>query len=629
MSTKYILPLAVVGSVVALVAWASATPDSIGRTPTTAATDADATIRALDDWFEARWADTRIDPPQPADELQILRRLSLSLVGSVPSLQEIREFEADGAPRRLDRWVERLLQDERFGTYFGERLARSIVGVETGPFLIYRRDRFVDWLAEQLQQDQPWSGIAREIMSGQGLWTGKPQTNFITVAIANDMLDRNKLAGRSVRAFLGQRIDCAQCHDHPFDDWKQTDFEGLAAFYSQATFNIAGIRDQNSFLFELSEPPVRKGRITAAGRAAFRREGHKLEAAVAVTEVIPREAWILADGPGPAAQKLQEEEEEKESDGLAGEKSLKPRFVLRATESGTFTVHDYQFEHAFEDLTTLEPRLVDPSVPFHPEWLPEEGTRRERLAAWTTHAENQRFGRAISNRVWGLLFGRPFHAPVDDLPDPGDTGTEVLDILASDFRSHDDSIKRLIRVIAASRVYQATSAAHVGSPGDLANLEAEWAVFPIVRLRPEQVIGSMLQASHVRTINQNSHLFVRTVRFLNEIDFVREYGDPGENELNMDSVTIPQALLLMNGNLTRERTKTDPFNAPGRILALSPSDEAVIENCFLTCLTRRPTAEERAWFLSQFEGATNGQRAAITQDLYWSLFNCDEFSWNH
>ncbi|MFK7819163.1 MAG: DUF1549 domain-containing protein, partial [Planctomycetaceae bacterium] len=561
---------------------------------------------------------------------QILRRLSLTLHGTVPSLEEIRQFEADTNPDKIERWTERMLSDERFGPYFAERLARTMVGVEQGPFLIYRRDRFVDWLGDELQADRPWSEIAEQTISGRGLWTGSPQTNFVSVAVANDELDVNKLAGRTTRAFLGQRIDCAQCHDHPFDDWLQTDFEGLAAFYSEATFNIAGIRDQRSFLFNIDVKPPDEGEVPPALRGAIGRNNKGLADEATVINVRPENLWVLADGTMPEPSDEEEQivvEEDAEDDGAI---DFRPRYVVRKTADDKYAVHDFEFEHAFVDPHSTDLKVIDPNPPFNPEWVPETGTRRQKLAAWVTNDKNERFGRAITNRVWGLMFGQPYFDPVDDLPDPGDSGTVVLDILARDFRDNNDSIHRLIRTIVSTDAFQAASTTgELSSPADYENMKAEFAVFPLARLRPEQVIGSMLQASNVRTVNQNSHLFVRIQRYFGEINFVNEYGDLGDDELTEGSGTIPQALLRMNGEMTREQTKVDAFTTPRRILAMSGSNQAVIENCFLACLTRRPTEDELNHFLAQFKEANNRERDLITEDLYWSLFNSDEFSWNH
>ncbi|HVW02586.1 MAG TPA: hypothetical protein VHB77_19675, partial [Planctomycetaceae bacterium] len=160
-------------------------------------------------------------------------------------------------------------------------------------------------------------------------------------------------------------------------------------------------------------------------------------------------------------------------------------------------------------------------------------------------------------------------------------------------------------------------------------LKERWGVFPLVRLRPEQMIGAILQSTSPSTIDQNSHLFVRTVRFFRENDFVKEYGDLGEDELQDRPGTIPQALLRMNGNLIKELTKSNPFGTTGRISGLAANDENAVEVAFLVCVTRRPNPEETAVFSEQLKGSRGPQREEAVEDLLWSLFNSPEFCWNH
>jgi hypothetical protein len=347
----FCLPAIVILAVGAVVAWAArspvdwrtidplaathhgANPVPRGQNPAGVrnAPDIDQAVAAVDHYFEQSWQGAGVKPAPRANDLQILRRLSLALCGTIPSLEEIREFESDAAPGRLDRWTVHLLADNRFADYFAERLARGFVGTEMGQAIIFRRDRFVDWLRQQLSQNTPYDEIARRVISETGLWTDHPASNYITAAMADGELDENKLAGRTARAFLGQRIDCAQCHDHPFAEWKQVQFQGLAALFGQTHSSIVGVEDKAKMKYEV------------------------------------------------------------------------------------------------EDRKTLKKHVVEPAVPFHPEWLPPTGTRRERLAAWVTHPENRRFERATVNRVWGLLFGKPFRSPVDDLPDPPADGHQDVD----------------------------------------------------------------------------------------------------------------------------------------------------------------------------------------------------------
>ncbi|MEZ6039101.1 MAG: DUF1549 domain-containing protein [Planctomycetaceae bacterium] len=535
-------------------------------------------------WLRRRWQAEQLALPQPASDLTILRRLSLALHGTIPSLEEIRAFESDDQPQRMERWVDKLLRDNRYANYFSERLARSLVGVEGGPFIVFRRDQLTDWLGRHLQADTPWPDLSRQMIAAEGLWTDRPQTNFITVArIEDEGLDVNKLAGRTVRTFLGQRIDCAQCHDHPFDErWSQSDFEGLAAWFASARLTLGGVTDS---------PPA-------------------------------------------------------DSEPL----------VYRIPEPG-------QPEE--------EGRIVEPVVPFHEEWLPDEGSPRERLAAWVTDPGNRRFERAIANRIWGLMFGKPWHDPVDDLPHPSDEhadgsaiDADLLDVLGQEFRKNGGTIGNLIRIIALSDAFRASSASNSDSPAAYDHEVEQWAVFPLIRLRPEQVIGSLFQANSVSTVDQNSHVFIRLIRFANENDFIKEYGDLGDDELLQQVGTIPQSLLRMNGRFTREFTKADGFSSAAQVIRFSKDDQAIIENCFLTCLTRRPTEEEAAYFVEksglnlaelpesgsrdsndkdnrqdepadresidrQDESQRTQQRHETIGDLFWILFNSPEFSWNH
>ncbi len=509
-----------------------------------------------------------VSPAPRADDLTILRRLSLALHGTIPSLEEIRRFEADDRPDRLQRWTAALLEDPRFSDYFAERLARAYVGVEQGQFLLFRRDRFLAWLSGQLRNHRPYDAMMSDMLAARGVWTGAGEVNFLTAAHANGEFDANKLAARTARALLGQRLDCAQCHNHPFDHWRQSQFEGLAAYFGQLDVSIAGVNDQR-----------------------------------------------------------------------------KRQFTVLAADGET-------------------QRTVEPAAPFDAEWLPPHGSRREQLAAWVTHPDNRRFDRAIANRVWGLLFGRPFayrlrlaaatdtsgawiERAVDDLPDPDDprfgTQLEVLDILGRDFRAHDCDLRRLILVIAGSEAFQLAS---THPDLDVAQfdrlpeaerdrlrerslqIEARWGVFPLVRLRPEQVIGAMLQASHVATIDQNSHLFVRAQRFFRERDFVDDFGDPGADELEDRTGTIQQALLRMNGDFAQELSEDKPFAAPGQIRQFSSTPERQLENIFLSSLSRRPTEEEQACFLPQLQ-ARGRKSDGVIQDLYWAIYNSPEFSWNH
>ncbi|MCU0879147.1 MAG: DUF1553 domain-containing protein, partial [Pirellulaceae bacterium] len=203
---------------------------------------------------------------------------------------------------------------------------------------------------------------------------------------------------------------------------------------------------------------------------------------------------------------------------------------------------------------------------------------------------------------------------------------------ADDFVAHGYDVRRLLRLMAGSEPFTRDSRAEFEI---LPEHERRWAAFPLTRLRPEQVAGSLIQASSLTTINGEAHIVMRLVKFGQTNDFVTRYGDLGEDEFTARGGTIPQRLLLMNGELVKERTQPNPLmSATSRIAGLSSDPATQIEAAYLTTLSRRPSAEELAHFVARFEevapDARNREaRALVLEDLYWTLVNSTEFSWNH
>jgi hypothetical protein len=480
--------------------------------------------------FRQQWTARSLTPAERVADLTIARRLALALTGTVPSLEEIRKLEALPPGQRVDQQLAALFRDRRYADYFAERLARTFVGTEDGPFVIFRRRRFVSWLSDELMQNRPYDQTVRELIVGEGLWTDKPATNFVTVTIdpTKNEPDPERLAARVARAFLGIRLDCAQCHDHPFQQWKQADFQGLAAYFGQVHPGFTGIHD---------------------GDGEYRAARHK----------------------------------------------------------------------------KTTPEVVTPCVPFHAELLPADGPRRQQLAHWVTDPHNTAFALATANRMWALLFGRPLVTPVDDLGSTGEP-PHVLRLLAEDFAGHGYDLQRLIRVIAATEIFQLDSCVE---PDLTEAHEQTWAAFPLTRLRPEQVAGAIFQSASLETINRNSHIFTRILTAAGENDFVQRYGDMGEDEFTARGGTIPQRLLLMNGQLVHNKTEEGFLEAASLISMLAPDDHKAIETAYLTVLTRRPTSEEAAHFEARLAGSQGDERKHRLSDLFWTLVNATEFSWNH
>ncbi len=496
------------------------------RGPVVMPDDLSMLVHHVDQAFARQWASAGLTPAARADDLAIARRLSLALAGTIPSLEELRRVEAEPAETRLSGWLESLLVDRRSHDYLAERLARAMVGVQEGPFLIYRRRRFVGWLTDELQKNRPYDQIVRQTIEATGLWTDRPATNFITVTIKPEQEkgpDESELAARVSRAYLGIRIDCAECHDHPFEPWKQSDFQGLAAFFGQtAQTRFSGIQDQPAGKYEVEN-----------------RLSGKLE-------------------------------------------------------------------------------TIAPGVPYQADLLPSQGSLRHQLAGWITHPQNRAFGRAAVNRVWAMLCGRPLVEPIDGASSAGDMPA-ALDLLADDFVSHGYDLRRLIRAIATTQVFTGDSRGdrEQASLEITPQHEAAWAVFPISRLRPEQVAGALLQAASLATIDYQSHILLRARRAGSQNEFIKRYGDAGQDEFAAQNGTIPQRLLMMNGKQVLERTQDDLLlNAATRIAALAPTDAKAVETAYLAVLTRRPTPEELLHFTSALADRGDARRAAPGSKIY-------------
>lgn len=548
--------------------------------------DIAAVVEDVNAEFRNVWQRDEVEFAEPADWQTISRRISLALLGSGVSLEDMRWLADQPEADRTSLLLERLLADRRFADYWGERFARSYVGADEGPFLVFRRRRFVNWLSSELHSGKPYNEIVHSLIAAKGIWTENPAVNFLTVTIDSGEEGRPdpiRLAARTSRAFLGMRIDCVQCHDDFLgnvtmgteskpEEGTQEHFHGLAAFYASSANSIQGIRNDGKpykyqFLYEDEEREV-------PPQVPFLKHLFQTDEEVDV-EVVNDE---LRDGQATEDEKSTDEQSEDES-------------------------------RQGKDKQDRERARKD----------------RLRLANWVTHPENMPAARAVVNRVWALMFGKPLSEPVDDIPLHGPF-PPGLDRLAHDFSEHNWDLRRLIRIIANLQVFQVDS--RTDSFEVAKRHENAWAVFPLIRLRPEQVAACIVQACRLDTIDRDSSFLAQFQMFGDINDFVTRYGDTGEDEFDQDSVTITQRLLAMNGKLMRERTTDNPFaNAAAQIAMFAEDDAHAIETAYLAAFNRDVTSHERQLWLEAAKKENNRQR--FLEDMYWALLNGSEFTWNH
>lgn len=195
------------------------------------ASAADSHGETLSKWIDDRGEQVWGEPPAECGDLTFVRRVYLDLVGRVPSVAEIRDFRELGEDRR-DLLVNDLVFAEgpRRETY--SRLSASSLArhwrrilIPPGTVAIGPVQELENWLAESFRDGKPYDEMMREIAQIQS-----PQSAGGYYQLVGGTPE--SYAGNLSRVMLGVRLDCAQCHDHPFTDWKQSDFWGLAAFYS-------------------------------------------------------------------------------------------------------------------------------------------------------------------------------------------------------------------------------------------------------------------------------------------------------------------------------------------------------------------------------------------------------------
>ena len=193
----------------------------------------------IDDQVFDRLRELHILPAGLSSDSAFLRRVCLDLTGTLPPPERVREFLSDRDPRKRERLIERLLNSPEFVDYWTFRFADFFR-------VVYRNAySYKSWIRESLARNKPYDQMARERVASQG--NGGPTRHFIK-SVSGEVMRPHEKMGEDVRVFLGIRLDCAQCHDHPYETWTQDQFWGITAFYGQLT----RIRTPSVFMDDIS-----------------------------------------------------------------------------------------------------------------------------------------------------------------------------------------------------------------------------------------------------------------------------------------------------------------------------------------------------------------------------------------
>jgi hypothetical protein len=182
----------------------------------------------IDQLIDAKLQRLKIQPSGMVDDAGFLRRVSLDLTGQLPEPNEIRAFVADPTPAKLkrSRLIDKLIGNSSFIDHWtlkwGDLLQanRKYLG-EKGVY------EFDEWIRESFTANKPYDKMVREILSASGSSNQNPAANFFRVT-----RDPKPTMEKTTQVFLGVRMVCAQCHDHPFERWTQNQYYEMSAFYS-------------------------------------------------------------------------------------------------------------------------------------------------------------------------------------------------------------------------------------------------------------------------------------------------------------------------------------------------------------------------------------------------------------
>jgi len=202
--------------------------------------------RTIDHQIAARLAEEHVEPAARVDDAELLRRLSLDLIGRIPTTKEVQSFLADPSTdktssNKTTRLIDRLLADPQHSRHFA-RVWRALLLPEaaTDPRIAYFQPGFEAWLAERRRSNVGFDTIVRELLTvpingpdqiPKYVLRDMHAANPVAF-LASKQADPAKIATSCVRIFLGVRMECAQCHDHPFDRWTQKQFWSQAAFFA-------------------------------------------------------------------------------------------------------------------------------------------------------------------------------------------------------------------------------------------------------------------------------------------------------------------------------------------------------------------------------------------------------------
>ncbi len=198
------------------------------------------TVAFIDRELARVWESAEVAPSAVADDGEWLRRAALDLTGQIPTLAFLEEFTNDPSPYKRATFVERMLSDDLFAQHFTTVWANQLVGRSSES--AHERHGIERFLAKQFRQNRPWNETVTELIAAEGSVRDNGASGFLLAHLNDQAVPATAI---TARLFLGQQVQCTQCHNHPFNDWRQEQFWNLNAFFQQAKIEIRTLTDSS------------------------------------------------------------------------------------------------------------------------------------------------------------------------------------------------------------------------------------------------------------------------------------------------------------------------------------------------------------------------------------------------
>ncbi|HEY1493477.1 MAG TPA: DUF1553 domain-containing protein [Candidatus Solibacter sp.] len=186
----------------------------------------------VDDLVIAKLRNLHLAPSKVADDATFLRRAYLDATGVLPSAEEVERFLADTAADKRAKLVEQLMEREEFADYWSYKWSDLLL-VSSKKLNTTTMWAFYNWIRDSVKQNRPWDAFAREIFLSSGSTRENGALNYFVLH-----KDPIELSENATQAFLGQRITCARCHNHPLEKWTQTQYYQMANLFARVGVKV-------------------------------------------------------------------------------------------------------------------------------------------------------------------------------------------------------------------------------------------------------------------------------------------------------------------------------------------------------------------------------------------------------